>query len=130
MNTVHKDTKKRKKILIGEDDKSISKALSQLLQNAHYATDQIIDGLKIILRVEKTLPDLLLLDVSMPGTDGRDICIELKKNNLVRHIPIIMMSAHADIQKMAIGAGADDFLAKPFNISDLLFKIEKCLVKK
>ncbi len=120
----------KKKILIAEDDQGISNALSQLLEMAGYVTDPIIDGQKVVAHVEKTLPDLLLLDVSMRGADGRDICTQLKQNEQVKHIPIIMISAHSDVQKMAKEAGADDFVAKPFNISDLLHKIEKHLIKK
>ncbi len=127
MSTLRKKTNK-KTILVAENDEAISKAISQLLENARYVADPIIDGLKIISRVKKTLPALLLLDVSMPGVDGYDICKQLKENERVRHIPIIMMSANKDIKKMAKEAGANDFVAKPFDIFDLLHKIKKHVV--
>jgi DNA-binding response OmpR family regulator len=63
----------------------------------------------------------------MSGFDGRDICRELKQRKNTRGIPIIMISASRDIERSAYEAGADDFLAKPFEIDDLLGKIRKLL---
>ncbi len=99
----------------------------QLLENAEYKVNSILDGSAIIARMEKVLPDLLLLDISMPGIDGAGICEEIKRNKRLGHIPIIIMSAHNDIKKMAEKAGADDFIAKPFAITDLLRVIKRNL---
>jgi DNA-binding response OmpR family regulator len=63
----------------------------------------------------------------MSGSDGRDICRELKHRLDTRAIPIIMISASRDIERSAYEAGADDFLAKPFEIDDLLGKIKRLL---
>jgi CheY-like chemotaxis protein len=73
------------------------------------------------------LPDLLLLDIWMSGIDGRDICKELKQKENTKKIPIVLISASREIERSALEAGADDFLAKPFEIDDLLEKIEKHL---
>jgi CheY-like chemotaxis protein len=63
----------------------------------------------------------------MSGTDGRDVCKKLKQNDLTKNIPVIMVSASRDIERSAINAGADDFLAKPFEMNDLLQKIENLI---
>jgi CheY-like chemotaxis protein len=60
----------------------------------------------------------------MSGEDGRDICKKLKQDPLTKNIPVIMISASRDIKESAMEAGADDFLAKPFEMDDLLKKIE------
>ena len=112
-------------ILVAEDDLAISKAVTLLLEHAGYAVDPVLEGLDILGRMEKTLPDLLLLDVYMSGADGREICLQLKRNKMMKHIPIIMMTANNDVKKMAKEARADDFIAKPFDMFDLLRKIEK-----
>ena len=70
------------------------------------------------------LPDLLLLDIWMSGEDGRDICKKLKQSELTKNIPVIMVSASKDIKESALAAGADDFLAKPFEMNELLGKIK------
>ena len=74
-------------------------------------------------RICDYLPDLLLLDIWMAGVDGRDICIHLKNQRLTKHIPIIMISANQDTKEIAREAGADDFIAKPFDMNNLLAKI-------
>lgn len=117
----------RKKITIAEDNLGLLAPITYLLKNAEYLVESISDGTTIIDRIEKSVPDLLLLDVSMIGADGRDICEKLKKSLKYRHIHIILMSAFADIRKMAEKAGADDYISKPFDIKLLLSKVERCL---
>jgi CheY-like chemotaxis protein len=73
--------------------------------------------------MEKDFPDLLLLDIWMSGQDGRDICKYLKKNPTTKNIPIILVSASRDIMQSAKNAGADDFIAKPFEMETLLDKV-------
>jgi CheY-like chemotaxis protein len=69
------------------------------------------------------LPDLLLLDIWMSGMDGKEICKHLKSQEVTKHIPIIMISANKDTQKIAFECGADDFIAKPFQMKNLLQKV-------
>lgn len=120
---------KKNKILVADDNVSILKPITLLLETAKYEVETVMDGLAIVDKIKQDLPDLLLLDVSLVGADGREICQQLKKDNLVKHIPIILMSAHSDVKKMAQLAGADDFIIKPFDISHLLDKIVKYLGK-
>lgn len=114
----------KKKILVADDDPAIVEATTLILEEFGYNVDSTVDG-ETIYKMEKDFPDLLLLDIWMSGQDGREICKFLKKDTITKHIPIIMISASRDIKQSATEAGADDFLAKPFNMNDLIAKIEK-----
>ena len=109
--------------MIADDDPGIVDAIEMLLEFEGYEVLSTVDGNRV-LDMKENLPDLLLLDIWMSGEDGRDICKKLKQEPLTKNIPIIMVSASHDIKESAIEAGADDFLAKPFEMNDLLKKIE------
>jgi CheY-like chemotaxis protein len=114
---------KQKKIMIADDDPGIVDAIEMLLEFEGYEVTSTVDG-STVLDMKENLPDLLLLDIWMSGEDGRDICKKLKQEPLTKNIPVIMVSASRDIKESAMEAGADDFLAKPFEMNDLLKKIE------
>lgn len=113
-----------KKILIADDDPAICDSVKMMLELEGYEVDTTVNG-ATIYKMEKIFPDVLLLDIWMSGQDGRDICKYLKKEPHTKHIPIIMISASKDIRKSAQEAGADDFIAKPFEQEDLLNLISK-----
>lgn len=115
----------KKNILVAEDDKAISNALSVLLKGDGYNVVSVLEGGEIITQVKKTSPNLIVLDVSMPGVNGYEICQKLKKNKVLARIPIIMMSASNDIPKRSIESGANDFIEKPFDVLNLLGKIKE-----
>lgn len=115
---------KSKKILIADDDPAICDALQFMLEEEGYTVATSADG-DTVSKIKQIIPDLLLLDIWMSGEDGRDICRILKNQLETKNIPIIMISASRDIGKSARDAGADDFLAKPFQIDELLGKIQK-----
>ncbi len=115
---------KRKKIVVADDDSAILEATCLILKDAGYrvvtvSNDDTFDTVK----TEK--PDLLLLDIWMSGVDGRDICKNLKMNEATKNIPIILISANKDTEEIAKEVGANDFIAKPFDMNDLINKIEK-----
>jgi DNA-binding response OmpR family regulator len=113
-----------KKIMIADDDPGIVDAVEMLLEFEGYRVTTTVDG-STVLDMKEELPDLLLLDIWMSGEDGRDICRQLKATAATKNIPVIMVSASRDIEESALAAGADDFLAKPFEMDELLAKIEK-----
>ncbi|MBK0378312.1 response regulator transcription factor [Mucilaginibacter segetis] len=115
---------RQKKIMIADDDPGIVDAVEMLLEFEGYQVTSTVDG-STVLDMKEELPDLLLLDIWMSGEDGRDICKKLKNEKTTMNIPVIMISASRDIQESAMAAGADDFLAKPFEMDELLQKIEK-----
>jgi len=112
----------QKKIMIADDDPGIVDAVGMMLEFEGYNVSSTMNG-ATILEIESEFPDLFLLDIWMSGYDGRDICRELKKKPRTKNIPVIMISASTDLAKSAKDAGADDFLEKPFNMTDLLQKI-------
>lgn len=115
-----------KKILVADDDPAIVDSIQMILEDEGYEVDTTVNG-EAVYKMEKDYPHLLLLDIWMSGQDGREICKYLKKNPHTKHIPIVMISASREIEKSAKESGADDFLAKPFDIDDLLEKVKKNL---
>ena len=116
-----------KKIQIVDDDKDILDAINIILKDEGYTVATVFKGDETYQTTHKFKPDLILLDVLMSGNDGRTICKNLKTNNETKHIPIMMISAHPSAEKEYKAVGADDFLAKPFETSELLAKIKKNL---
>ncbi|TWR25802.1 response regulator transcription factor [Mucilaginibacter pallidiroseus] len=113
---------RNKKIMIADDDPGIVDAVEMLLEFEGYDVATTVSG-ATVFQLDQ-LPDLLLLDIWMSGEDGRDICKQLKAQDTTSSLPIIMISASRDIKSSAMEAGADDFLAKPFEMDELLKKIE------
>ena len=109
-------------IMIADDDPAILDATTMILEDEGYQVKTAADG-EAISQIKKNMPDLLLLDIWMSGQDGRDICRDIKSNAATKHIPVIMISANRDTEKIAREAGAEDFIAKPFDIDYLLQKV-------
>jgi len=109
-----------KRIFIIDDDYDILEPMELLLEGEGYVvqTMQKIDT--DYKKIEEFKPDVILLDMLLSGSDGRTICKDLKNNSKLKHIPIILMSAHPGVAKDAKIYGADAFIAKPFEITDLI----------
>lgn len=116
---------KKKRIYVADDDPAILEVVSQILEMGGYEVEASADGLSLLNN--PIMPDLVILDILMPGTDGRDICRSIKADLNTKYIPVIMMSAFSDLSTIIFDTKADDFITKPFDISDLLFKVEKLL---
>lgn len=114
------------KITVADDDPGILDAVGMMLEMEGYQVNATLNG-NTILNFEDELPDLYVLDIWMSGSDGRDLCKKLKSTELTKNIPVILISASTDLKRSAETAGADDFLAKPFDIDILLAKIQKAL---
>jgi len=114
----------KKTIMIADDDPGIVEVLTLMLEDAGYEVETTDDG-QTVREVKEHLPDLILLDIWMAGFDGRDICKYLKSQKLTKHIPLIIISANKDTEGIAKEAGADDFIAKPFEMKELLAMVEK-----
>ena len=117
---------KHKKLMIADDDTGIVDFLTILLEYEGYEVSSTYNG-ATLLDIESGFPDLILLDIWMSGVDGRDVCKKLKQKGTTQNIPILMISASSDIERSAMDAGADDFLAKPFDMEELLGKIARHL---
>jgi DNA-binding response OmpR family regulator len=119
-----------KRILVVDDDLSILEVLQLMLEEEDYVIETIAISEEIYRRVADFQPHLILLDVLMTGIDGRVIARTLKQQSETRNIPIIMLSATPSVQEAALAAGADEFLAKPFEIDTLLALIEAHVDKR
>ena len=118
-----------KKILIVDDDSSIVEVLKIILEEQGYETFNISEGAYVSEVVGEEKPDLILLDMMLPGISGVNVCKQLKTNPLTLDIPIILFSASTDIDTVWKESGADDYVAKPFDIDNLMGKILKILDK-
>ncbi len=114
----------KKKILITDDDPGVQDVFKIIFEKAGYDVKIISEG-RSIIENNFDKPDLFLLDKQLSGMDGLQICTYLKSQKSTRDIPVIMISATPGIGKMAREAGADDFVAKPFQLKDLLNVVAK-----
>ncbi len=114
------------KILIVEDEKSISDELVILLQNAGYDTAVMEEFKDTATQIQRIMPNLILLDVGLPGQDGYHICMELRKTS---QIPIIFVtSRNTSMDELrALSLGGDDFISKPYDLPVLLARIQALL---
>ena len=118
---------KNKKILVVDDEPDILEFLRIVLQEEGYTVMTTDKGDYVETLHNASLPDLILLDVLLSGKDGREIVKSLKRQEKTKHIPVIMLSAHPSAEQTSGEAGAEDFIAKPFDIDFLLKKIERYL---
>lgn len=117
----------KKKILIVDDDPDIVFVLQAMLEDAGYTVATTGNGEDLARLQESHLPDLVVLDMLLSGTDGREMTKHLKSRAETKHVPILMISAHPSAEQEVRASGADDFLAKPFEMDELLAKIAKYL---
>lgn len=113
----------KREILIIDDDPGIQDILKIILERAGYAV-AIEDNISTILSNNYKLPDVFLLDRFLSGNDGLDICRHLKNSSYSVNVPVIMVSASPDIARLALDAGADASIEKPFNMKDIINTID------
>jgi two-component system alkaline phosphatase synthesis response regulator PhoP len=116
-------------ILIVEDEKDIVKMLDYNLKKEGYRVITASDGEDALDLAKLRQPDLILLDLMLPGLDGLEVCKELKNERKTRPIPVIMLTAKAQESDKVIGLelGADDYVAKPFSPRELIARIKAVL---
>jgi len=119
--------KKNKTILLVDDNLDILEAVQYLLEDAGHTVIPVESGERLENLDKKELPDLILLDMLLSGKDGGEIAYRLKHDDATKRIPIIMISAHPSAKDAAKRSGADDFIAKPFDIEELLEMVNKYL---
>jgi DNA-binding response OmpR family regulator len=113
----------KQRILVVEDDPSILTGLVDLLEGEGFIVEQAMDGLAAIACHAKAKPDLVLLDVMIPGKSGYDVCREIRRTDPVT--PVIMLTAKGEEVDKVVGLelGADDYVVKPFGVNELLARI-------
>ena len=113
-------------ILVVDDTPTNLRALSLMLRRAGYMSRTATDGQQALERVEELLPDLILLDVSMPGLDGYDVCEILKASPATRDIPILFISAmdQTEDKVKAFAVGGVDYITKPIQFEEVLARVQ------
>ena len=117
------------KILLVEDNEASADALARRLERRDYSVVIAADGHQAVAFAKSKAPDLILMDLGLPGIDGWDATAHLKADPETSHIPIIVLSAHAmpNDRHQALAAGSDDFDSKPVQFDRLLEKIKTLL---
>lgn len=117
-------------ILVIDDNEDILFMLKTMLQMKGYKVTVKENAENIESFIETMLPDVILMDMLLSGTDGREVCKNLKENPNIKNIPVIMISALPQADKLCLENGANYFLGKPFEMTDLLQTVSKALAEK
>ena len=119
-----------KKIMVVDDEPDILFTAGQMLEMNGYDVVKVDDGKKCLDELEKSVPDLVLLDIMMPEISGWDVAAKIKENPKWNDIPIIFLTAKGDTMSIGMsGLASEDYIVKPFDIKDLKERIEKILNK-
>ncbi|MDR1944093.1 MAG: response regulator transcription factor [Synergistaceae bacterium] len=115
------------RILVAEDDSAILVAVADLLRIEGYRVEEASDGLSALERFRDSRPDLVLLDVMMPGMSGYDVCREIRREDPAT--PVLMLTAKgAEVDRVVgLELGADDYIVKPFGVSELVARVRAAL---
>ena len=121
----------RQKIFIVEDEPDIRETLKYNFSNEGFKVSTAPDGEEALSNIKKVLPDVLILDLMLPGISGLDVCKSIRADDDIRDISIIMLTAKGEEIDRVIGfeLGADDYVTKPFSVRELILRV-KVLLKK
>jgi DNA-binding response OmpR family regulator len=113
----------KKKVLVVEDDTALARIVRDNLQFEGYDVECLADGAQVLARAKAFNPDLVILDVMLPGANGFDLCAALSAR---RRVPIMMLTAraHKADKLRGLHLGADDYLTKPFDLDELLARVK------
>ena len=119
----------RKLIYCVEDEKNIRELVVYALNSSDFRAEGFEDGETFREGIKKAMPDLVLLDIMLPGEDGMSILAELRRNKETRQLPVILLTAKgSEFDKVqGLDAGADDYVAKPFGVMELLSRVRAVL---
>ena len=118
------------KVMLIDDDAGMRLLMEQLFKSAGYAFCAASGGEEGIAMLSQEKPDLLLLDVMMPGLDGYEVCRRIRAEG--RRVPVVFLTAKGDIvdKKTGYGAGGDDYVVKPFNNEELLLRVDALIRRR
>jgi len=113
------------RILIVDDEPAIVELLEEHLQSEGYETEHAFSGEEALLRLEKSAPDLVILDLMLPGMDGYEVCRLMQADARLNHVPVIMLTARSAVPNKVMGyqRGADDYMVKPFDPDELSVRV-------
>lgn len=116
----------RKRILLVEDEEDIASLIKLQAELSGFKLHVEVDGINGYRAIEREKPDLVILDIMLPGQNGLDVCRKIKNNPDLRHIPVIILTAKSEELDVVLGLelGADDYVAKPFSPKILFSRIK------
>ncbi len=119
-------------VLIIDDNAGVRRVLTQLAGAVGMRAAVAQDGIKGLEFARTMKPDLVILDVRMPGPDGCSVCADIRRDPATRNIPVLMLSGlgAAEDELRALDNGADDYVAKPFRLDELVSRIEALLRRR
>jgi two-component system phosphate regulon response regulator PhoB len=120
------------RIMIVEDEEPLLELLRYNFECAGYAVDTLTDGNRVEASLEKSVPDILIVDWMLPGLSGIELCWRLRHRPATKSVPLMMLTARCEEhdRARAIKAGADDYMVKPFSVSDLIARVEALLTRR
>jgi DNA-binding response OmpR family regulator len=116
-------------VLVAEDDADIRELVAYKLHQAGHQVVSVADGLAAVAAARENAPDLAIVDVSMPGLSGMQVCTALREDAATARIPVILLSAraHTGDSENGLRAGAADYVTKPFSPRELVQRVESLL---
>jgi two-component system response regulator MprA len=126
---IHQDNQPQRTALIIDDEENIVEFIKLGLRYEGFQVEAASDGEQGITAAQRVNPEIIILDLMMPGIDGIEVCKRLRDNPITRDIPILMLTARDEVRDRIIGldAGADDYLTKPFDFDELMARIRAIL---
>lgn len=120
-----------RRVLVVEDEDNIALALDFLMEREGYDHDRVADGDAALPKIRAMRPDLVVLDVMLPGVSGYDICRDVRGDPALREVKILMMTARGSSVERRRGQaiGADGFIAKPFELKELRQEMRRLLAE-
>jgi len=118
-----------KRILVVDDDENLARLAIDNLNAEGFQTLYAKDGIEAMEVIIREIPDLVLLDISMPRKDGYEVFKDIKSDVFLSNIPVIMMTAKSKLQEKVFGLdlGVDDYITKPYNIEELIARVKMIL---
>lgn len=122
----------KEKILVVDDEEDLVELVKYNLEREGYGVICVGTGEDALTSAREDTPELIILDLMLPGVDGLDVCKDLKRNEKTRHIPVIMLTAKTEDSDIVSGLelGADDYITKPFSPRVLLARVKAALRRK
>lgn len=116
----------KRKILVVDDSALVAEAVKAKLEANNYEVQLAYSGEEALDKVSGEIPDLMILDVYMPGIDGFEVCRRLRERPETQSLPIVMLSSRGNIKEKLAGfrVGADDYLVKEFDLLDLPYRVK------
>ena len=117
------------KIMVVDDDEIVARTIERTLRAGGFQVVVVHSGVEALRAARRNPPDLMVLDVLMPGLDGYEVCRQVRQDPLLRDLPVLFLTAKGKEEDRITGlqAGADDYIGKPFNLDELYLRVRAIL---